>query len=43
MLCVRKMLQYETDAEHGPLMTQNIDRLAEYGIGAEHKSIYHDI
>lgn len=40
---VRQILEDETDEEHGLSMTQIIDRLAEYGIDAERKSIYRDI
>lgn len=42
-LYVRQILEDETDAEHGLSMTQIIERLAEYGIEAERKSIYRDI
>ena len=35
------MMRY-TDEEHGLTMTEIIDRLAEYGISAERKSIYAD-
>ena len=43
MLYVRQILEDETDAEHGLSMMQIIERLAEYGIDAERKSIYRDI
>lgn len=42
-LYVRQILEDETDAEHGLSMTQIIERLAEYGIDAERKSVYRDI
>lgn len=38
-----KILQEETDAEHGLSMSQIIERLEQYGISAERKSIYADI
>ena len=37
-----EILMRETDDEHGIGMTDIIDRLAEYGIAAERKSIYDD-
>lgn len=43
ILYLLKILQEETDAEHGLSMAQIIERLSEYGIGAERKSIYDDI
>lgn len=43
ILYVLKILQEETDAEQGLSMAQIIERLAEYGITAERKSIYDDI
>ena len=43
ILLLLRMLQEETDAEHGLTMTQIIERLAEYGVDAERKSIYTDI
>ena len=43
VLYLLKILQEETDAEHGLTMTQLIERLNEYGISAERKSIYSDI
>ena len=38
-----KMLREETDDEHGLSMPQIIERLAEYGVEAERKSIYRDL
>lgn len=43
VLYLLKILQEETDAEHGLTMSQILERLAEYGISAERKSIYADI
>ncbi len=43
MLYLLKILQEETDADHGLSMTQIIERLGEYGVNAERKSIYADI
>lgn len=43
ILYLLKILQEETDAEHGMTMSQIIGRLAEYGVSAERKSIYSDI
>lgn len=43
VLYLLKILQEETDAEHGLTMTQILTRLAEYGVSAERKSIYDDI
>lgn len=43
VLYLLKILQEETDAEHGLNMTQILERLASYGISAERKSIYDDI
>lgn len=43
VLYLWKILQEETDAEHGLSMTQILERLASYGISAERKSIYDDI
>lgn len=43
ILYLLKILQEETDAEHGLTMTQIIERLGEYGVSAERKSIYNDI
>lgn len=42
-LYVRQILEEETDSEHGLTMRQLIERLQEYGIDAERKSIYRDI
>lgn len=43
ILYLLKILQEETDAEHGLTMTQIIKRLDDYGIPAERKSVYDDI
>lgn len=43
VLYLWKILQEETDAEHGMTMSQIIQRLADYGVSAERKSIYADI
>lgn len=43
ILYLLKILQEETDAEHGLTMSQILGRLEEYGISAERKSIYSDI
>lgn len=43
VLYLWKILQEETDAEHGLTMTQIIARLTEYGVPAERKSVYNDI
>lgn len=43
ILYLLKILQEETDAEHGLTMTQIIERLGEYEISSERKSIYADI
>lgn len=43
ILYLLQILQEETDAEHGLTMSQILDRLNEYGISAERKSIYADI
>lgn len=43
ILALHKILQEQTDAEHGLTMSGIIDKLAEYGITAERKSIYDDI
>lgn len=42
-LYVRRILEDETDAEHGLSMRELIDRLAAYEITAERKSVYRDI
>ena len=43
LLFIRRMLEEETDAEHGLSMTQIIQRLSSEGITAERKSIYRDL
>lgn len=43
VLYLWKILQEETDAEHGLTMPQIIERLAKYGVRAERKSLYADI
>lgn len=43
LLSIQRMLEEETDAEHGLSMTEIIRRLAEEGIAAERKSIYRDL
>ncbi len=43
ILYLLKILQEETDADHGLTMAQILERLEEYGITAERKSIYDDI
>ncbi len=43
VLYLFKILQEETDAEHGMTMAGIIERLGEYGVSAERKSIYKDI
>ncbi len=43
ILYLQKILQEETDTDHGLTMSQIIERLAEYGISAERKSIYSDL
>ena len=42
-LYVMRILQEETDADHGLTLRQIIDRLNDYGIQAERKGIYRDI
>lgn len=42
-LHVMRMLQDETDADHGLTMTQILQNLADLGIPAERKGIYRDI
>lgn len=42
LLCIQRMLEEETDADHGLSMAEIIQRLAEEGIAAERKSIYRD-
>ena len=43
LLHLYRMLEQETDAEHGLTMTQILQRLADVGIVAERKSIYRDL
>ncbi len=43
LLYLRQILEEETDATHGLTMPQIIERLSEFGINAERKSIYSDI
>lgn len=43
ILYLLKILQEEADVAHGLTMAQIIERLAEYGVSAERKSIYDDI
>lgn len=43
ILYLLKILQEETDADHGLTMRQIIEKLAAYGVKAERKSIYADI
>lgn len=42
-LYIRRILEEETDENHGLSMRQLIERLAEVGITAERKSVYRDI
>lgn len=42
-LYVKQILEEETDAEHGLSMRQIIERLEQFGIKAERKSVYRDI
>lgn len=42
-LYIMRILQDETDAEHGLSLRQIIERLDDYGIQAERKGIYRDI
>lgn len=42
-LYVMRILQNETDAEHGLSLRQIIERLGDYGIKAERKGLYSDI
>ncbi len=42
LLYLKRILEEETDAEHGLTMPQIITRLNEYGIPAERKSVYRD-
>lgn len=43
LLYVMRILQEETDAEHGLSLREIIERLEVYGIQAERKSLYRDI
>lgn len=43
LLFIMRMLQEETDAEHGLTMTRILQRLEELGISAERKGIYRDL
>ncbi len=43
LLHIMRMLQEETDEEHGLSMREIIDRLAAEGINAERKGVYRDI
>lgn len=43
VLYLRRILEEETDAEHGLSMAQIIERLDNYGISAERKGIYRDL
>lgn len=43
LLYLKKILEEETDAEHGLTMPQIIERLEQYGIPAERKGIYRDL
>lgn len=42
-LYVKQILEEETDGEHGLSMRQIIERLGQFGIKAERKSVYRDI
>lgn len=42
-LYLRRILEEETDAEHGLSMRQLLERLADYGIKAERKGVYRDL
>lgn len=42
-LYVKQILEEETDAEHGLSMRQIIERLEQFGVKAERKSVYRDI
>lgn len=42
-LYVKQILEKETDAEHGLSMRQIIERLEQFDIKAERKSVYRDI
>ncbi len=43
ILYLRTILEEETDSEHGLTMRQLIEKLAEYGVTAERKSVYRDL
>ncbi len=43
ILFIRRILEEETDADHGLSMRELIERLAEAGISAERKGVYRDI
>lgn len=43
LLYLYKMLDEETDAEHGLSMAQILEKLAEEGVSAERKGIYRDL
>lgn len=43
LLYLKRILEEETDAEHGLTMTELLERLNDYDIPAERKSIYRDI
>lgn len=43
LLYLEKIFREETDEEHGLTMPQLIERLADFGINAERKSLYTDI
>lgn len=43
ILYVKQILEEETDAEHGLSMRQIIERLEQFDIKAERKSVYRDI
>ena len=42
-LYVKQIFEEETDAEHGLSMRQIIERLEQFGVKAERKSVYRDI
>lgn len=43
VLYLKKILEEETDSEHGLSMSQILEKLGHYGVSAERKSIYADI
>ena len=43
LLCLAKILTEQTDEEHGLTMPELISNLADYGIGADRKTIYQDL